>query len=222
MGTGYNPRIVTDGLIFALDAANPRCYAGTGLTAYDLRNSSYTGSLQNNVGFGTSNIGSFNFNGSNSYITFQPNSIFNMGTGDFTVLAWHKTTKKSDYTTIMAIDDGNGTGIILYTTITSGVLRNWVAGSPKNGNIDICTGTWNLVGLVRASGTCTQYVNAVSDATFAAAGSLTITGRSLTVGQNAGTYYYNGDIAQVQIYNRALSVTEIRQMYNATKGRYGL
>lgn len=222
MGTGYNPRIVTDGLIFALDAANPRCYAGTGLTAYDLRNSSYTGSLQNNVGFGTSNIGSFNFNGSNSYIIFQPNSVFNMGTSDFTVLAWHKTTKKSDYTTIMAIDDGNGTGIILYTTITSGVLRNWVAGSPKNGNIDICTGTWNLVGLVRASGTCTQYVNAVSDATFAAAGSLTITGRSLTVGQNAGTYYYNGDIAQVQIYNRALSATEIRQMYNATKGRYGL
>jgi hypothetical protein len=30
------------------------------------------------------------------------------------------------------------------------------------------------------------------------------------------------NFSQVQIYNRALSATEIQQNYNATKGRFGL
>lgn len=34
--------------------------------------------------------------------------------------------------------------------------------------------------------------------------------------------YWNGNIPQVQIYNRALSTAEVLQNYNATKGRYGL
>jgi hypothetical protein len=145
-----------------------------------------------------------------------------LGTGDFTFLAWHKTTNKSGYSTILSIDDGNGTGIIFYTTISSGVFRNWVAGQARNGNIDICTGVWNLVALTRSSGNCTQFVNGVSDVTFSAPGSLSVSGRSLFVGKILNELYYNGNISQVQIYNRALSAAEIRQNYNATKKRYGL
>jgi hypothetical protein len=37
-----------------------------------------------------------------------------------------------------------------------------------------------------------------------------------------GIQQLNGSIAQSLIYNRALSATEIKQNYNATKGRYGL
>ena len=33
---------------------------------------------------------------------------------------------------------------------------------------------------------------------------------------------YQGNIAVSQIYNRALTATEVLQNYNATKGRYGL
>ena len=38
MGTNYNPRIVTDGLVLCLDAANPRSYpaSGTSATTFDL------------------------------------------------------------------------------------------------------------------------------------------------------------------------------------------
>ena len=32
--------------------------------------------------------------------------------------------------------------------------------------------------------------------------------------------YYNGNISQVSIYNRALTASEIQQNYNALKGRY--
>ena len=38
MATSYNLKLVTDGLVYYLDAANPRCYSGTGLTAVSLVN----------------------------------------------------------------------------------------------------------------------------------------------------------------------------------------
>ncbi len=220
MAVAYNPSIVTDGLVFQVDAANIKSYSGSGTNVTNISNSNYTGVLNNGVGFSSNNNGVFTFDGSNDYISFVPNDIFNIGTGDFTLLAWHKTSFKSNYSTIMSLDDGNGTGYLLYTTIGSGVMRNWVAGVPKNGNIDICTGVWNLIGLTRTSGLCTQYVNGVVDTTFTASGVLQISGRTLSIGQNANSYYYNGNISTVQIYNRSLSQKEILQNYNATKGRY--
>ena len=36
MGTYYNPRIVTDGLVLALDAGNAKSYPGSGTTWTDL------------------------------------------------------------------------------------------------------------------------------------------------------------------------------------------
>jgi hypothetical protein len=33
--------------------------------------------------------------------------------------------------------------------------------------------------------------------------------------------YWNGKIGEAQIYNRALSATEIVALYNSTKGAYG-
>jgi len=220
MSVFYNPSIVTDGLVFQVDAANIKSYSGSGTNITNLSNSSYTGVLNNGVGYSSNNNGVFTFDGSNDYISFLPNNIFNIGTGDFTLLVWHKTSNKSNYSTIMSLDDGNGTGYLLYTTIGSGVMRNWVAGVPKNGNIDICTGLWNLVGLTRTSGLCTQYINGVIDTTFTASGVLQISGRNLFIGQNANSYYYNGNISTVQIYNRSLTQQEILQNYNATKGRY--
>jgi hypothetical protein len=44
---------------------------------------------------------------------------------------------------------------------------------------------------------------------------------SLKIGNGFGTAY-GGNIPIVQIYNRALSATEVLQNYNATKTRFGL
>jgi hypothetical protein len=37
-----------------------------------------------------------------------------------------------------------------------------------------------------------------------------------------GPYYLNGNIATVQLYNRALSADEVSQNFNALRGRYGI
>jgi hypothetical protein len=36
------------------------------------------------------------------------------------------------------------------------------------------------------------------------------------------TYFHSGNIAQVSIYNRALTASEIQQNFNATRGRFGI
>ena len=37
-----------------------------------------------------------------------------------------------------------------------------------------------------------------------------------------GYYWHDGDVAQVEIYDRAISLSEVQQNYNATRGRFGI
>ena len=39
---------------------------------------------------------------------------------------------------------------------------------------------------------------------------------------NSGGFYYDGQISQVSIYNKALTASEVQQNFNALKGRYGI
>ena len=45
---------------------------------------------------------------------------------------------------------------------------------------------------------------------------------NVAVGLGYNSRFFQGNIGQVQIYNRALSATEILQNYNATRKRFGL
>lgn len=47
MGLGHSPRINSDGLIYYIDAANTRCYAGTGFTISDLSANALSSTYQN-------------------------------------------------------------------------------------------------------------------------------------------------------------------------------
>ena len=47
MGLGHSPRINSDGLIYYIDAANTRCYAGTGFTISDLSANALSSTNQN-------------------------------------------------------------------------------------------------------------------------------------------------------------------------------
>jgi hypothetical protein len=66
MGIGYNPKIVTDGLVFYVDPSSPKCYSG-GSTCRDLTNLNGEGTLSD-VTFTSDKA--FKFNNINSTITF--------------------------------------------------------------------------------------------------------------------------------------------------------
>jgi hypothetical protein len=62
-----------------------------------------------------------------------------------------------------------------------------------------------------------EYNTNISESNHASNGTLTIGSN-----QNGGGNFYSGNIAQVSVYNRALSTEEIQQNFNADKLKYGL
>ena len=67
MAFNYSPKIVTEGLVFAVDAANRKSYPGSGTNCTDIVGVS-DGVLTNGVGYSLDNGGSFIFDGTDDYI----------------------------------------------------------------------------------------------------------------------------------------------------------
>ena len=90
----------------------------------------------------------------------------------------------------------------------------------------ISVNTWyNIVGIY--DGDVKIYVNGVLGATSVTAPSLNSTSRDLIIGGrgvNGGivTRFIDGKISNVKIYNRALTSQEVKDNYNALKGRFGI
>ena len=61
------PAIVTDGLVFAVDAGNQQSYVTASLDTFNLVGSQ-TGSLKNDTGFSNDNQGVWDFDGADDYI----------------------------------------------------------------------------------------------------------------------------------------------------------
>jgi len=217
MGVKSGPRIVTNGLVFDLDAAVSRSYSGSGITANGLIGG-IGGTLVNGVGFSSANNGSFFFDGTNDYIVSPSDSSYAFGANDFTISAWFKSSDKSRYSNIFNLYENNNFGIEFYSNATNGYFRTWVGSTLLVGDIDITNNTWNHVCLRRLSGTITQFVNGIQNLSTTATSSIPL--NILKIGSIINQYYCLGNISQVQLYNRSLSQQEILQNYNATKGRY--
>ena len=89
MGLSYNPSIVVDGLQYALDVANPKCYSGSGNTTFDLTGRVLPGALTNGPTY-NSNLGGFlSFDGTNDYLAVPDSNLLDLG-ANFTISAWIK------------------------------------------------------------------------------------------------------------------------------------
>ena len=91
MALSHSPSTAISGLAFHFDAANRRCYTGTGLTVYDLI-SGIGGSLVNGATFSQTPSPYFDFDGSNDYITFPKLDALN-GKTSFTFFGLYFSTQ---------------------------------------------------------------------------------------------------------------------------------
>ena len=239
MALRYSPRIVTDGLVLYLDAANKKSYPGTGTTWSDLAGSN-NGTLTNGPTFDSGNGGSIDFDGVNDYVNLNTtfSSIVSSSLPS-TWNAWVNVVSSSSNRTIIGSAWANG-GVHMRLTGSSHAPQDRVRflhftdgsnGTGFDSSLTFTSGWQNFTAIYNGNGLVYSnfkfYLNgqeaATTDPTF---GSPTVvpTTQTFSVGrggtENEG--YYNSNIAQVSIYNRALTASEIQQNYNATKGRYGL
>ena len=229
-------KIITNGLQLNFDAAQLRSYAGSGTTINDLSGNNRNGSLINGVGFNSSNGGSLVFDGVNDNVNCG--NILNIGLNSWTVSCWVK------------LNTGSGTmGIIGKTSQRSYVGRYaiWIESNLINSifqpasNYMVTTSVipyvdskfHNITLTINRTGLMTLYVDSNSVGTPVDISSTSGVNMNTSTdflylgayGNNTGqvpALFLNGNIGQAQIYNRALTSTEILQNFNANKKRYGL
>jgi hypothetical protein len=232
MGTKYNPRIITDGLVFALDAANSRSYAGSGNTSYSLIGS-INGSHTVGVGFSSSNSGSFTFANSTDHINFGNPSVLQGLQMNMTLSCWFNQKSNKQYATLYADYSAVSSHMLVSLfRVDSGFLRYFTTNS--GGGYQYVTptainnGSWYYAAVSVSGSISSPVVNIFVNGTtytysLSAMSSTPSTSNNHCVGGNVYiAEYFDGNIGQVSIYNRALSSQEILQNYNATKKRYGL
>ena len=236
MGINYNPKIVTDGLVLCLDAANPKSYPGIGTTWYDISGNSYNATLINSPTHNNS-VGYISFNGINQYATHVL-PYFSSGTIDFTfeLIFKVRTLPTANYGPNGHIWGGqNENNIVSYINPAIGLESklNLVyddsryLGAGHNSNSSITADEWvHWVAQGKFSdGTIAHYFNGKLDKDFTA----TVTGQeSRSRGSGFIAYdtrwltYTELDIAIIREYHRILSAAEIKQNFNALRGRYGI
>ena len=220
MGIDIGPIETTDGLVFQLDAGNTRSYSGSGNTANGLVGG-IGGTLVNGVGFGATNSGYFNFDGTNDYINVP--SITSIS-GDFSVLVWFRTST-SNGNTARLVDFDYINGFWLGRSGGGGNPINWGGGIKESSDpygifLPFTDNEWHLISSVRSSTTHFIYKDNLIASTSNTVSGTALTSSQLFIGAVPSGAPFNGNIGQIQIYNRALSATEILQNYHATKGRY--
>jgi hypothetical protein len=218
MALGHAPSIVTSGLVFYIDAANPRCYPGSGTDLTDTI-SGITASLAGGVGFNTSNYGTFTFDGSNDNINFGNSNSVKHFNG--TISAWVKTSNAGGgFRGIMAKQNAWG----LFYSDNVLVTYDWGAGATRSTGVNIADGNWKNVVMT--------FQSAVTDGTrIFINGSLSLT-TTITWVNDTQNLYGGAEVSANQyatcsgsifsLYNRVLTAAEVLQNYNAARKRFGL
>ena len=229
-GFANNAPIVTDGLVFYVDAGNSKSYDGVsgGTTWTDLVGSN-DGTLTNmetnpaNAGYvyDSGNGGQIDFDGTDDIVdsSIDP-SVFSTGYDAYTVSYWLKYDSLSGFPTVLDLRFTDSNQWSDY--VTNNRLYGYPGTSVQLSNYVIPVGTWCnfCVAISQGSGnTFSTYVNGQLDRT----GSWNRnhgTPQKYRIGGNRVNTRFNGQIATVSYYNRALSAAEVLQNYNALKNRF--
>jgi hypothetical protein len=218
--------IVTDGLVLNLDAGFTPSYPRSGTTWSDVSLSGNNGTLTNGPTFNSDNGGSIVLDGVDDLINFTSLPSFN---SVVSVEAW-----------IYILGDHGGSGnagTILFHSGRYFQYRNdkriasyWDGGyyfTPYN---SINYNQWHNIFQVWDSPNATLkvYIDSVLSLTTSISTSNKTSGTTGQIGMQgtnpSGLYsrIFNGKIASVKLYNKALTSEEIQQNYNAQKSRFGL
>lgn len=229
MSAEAGPNIIYTGLMFCVDAANPRSYPGSGTTLFDIAGT-------NNMtiyGSPTYNAAGYFTLGTDQTTQYIMNSLFPHPTTAVTYNVWFRSNFAGPVQTPFTYSVAGDNQMLFYipnsTTFVPHPLGNntWTVATSNMANVWV-NATWTRDS---ASGVNILYRNGIQVGTFtASAGTNIVTNGYLIIGQESdapgGGFDPNqnldGDFSHLSIYNRVLSPEEALQNFNAMKGRYGL
>ena len=229
MGQHGGPRIPIDNLSFTFDPRSTVVSAGNYLSVINKFIGSATGATLAGSGF-TAGI---SFSSSTDKISFSDISSLNL-TSNISVMGWiypksfgggssgriydkFKTTLPQSGFALW-IDNNIGTNAIVYGT-------GWIVStSVARISNQVSLNTWQHFAAIHSGTTVTFYKNGSS---IGSSSSITApssaSGVAACIGNNSGgTNNFDGTLGTVRVYNKVLSASEIKQIYDSQKKRYGL
>jgi hypothetical protein len=226
MALGHGARIVSDGLVLYLDAANKKSYPTTGTVWTDLSGLGNNGTLTNDPTYSSANKGSIIFDGGDDYTSFISNPVL---TNQITVDVWVNLTATTP----------NGNAWILgregsYRLLYNASSIQWICATVNNGwyttgtavsTTDIVP-TGNILNIVVTyDGTNNRiYVNGTLRTTGASISGNILTTSTYYLARSGAVNldYGNMNMYSHKLYNRALTAAEVSQNFNALRGRYSI
>ena len=230
MTIGYGPRIVTDGLVLALDAADRNSYPGSGTTWTDLSGNGNNGT-NSNITYSSTNGGIFYFNNSSSVSLISDSPSLNPTEG-LTIEAWVNFDGNSDdfiyekgdvNTQHSLFSHGGGLNDIRFRTYHADGGNNELFFDKTTEGFQ--SGRWHHLAATYDKSFKRLYLDATLRVSNSENRSLRVTSPGASIGRFGGTttgYYFGGYIPKVSIYNRALSATEVSQNFQALRRRFGV
>jgi hypothetical protein len=238
----HSPKIVTDGLVLALDAGNVKSYASGSTTWLDKSGRGNNGTLTNGPTFNSGNAGSIVFDGANDFVNITDNNSIDFGTSNFTSNIWIYPYSSSlainkEYGVINknnGFQNSPGWGLELSTygyfpPFPTILLEGFNSGQSSWGNTNVTgfikTQAWSNINLVRNGNNFDMYINGIlsNTTTNSNVGFNVDNSVNLTLAKNSTWQLsYKGEISNFNLYNKAFTAQEVLQNYNATKGRFGL
>jgi len=230
--------IIADGLVFNMDAANRASYVEYSDTSYNTVDLTQTQTLYNDPSGSLGSPKGWEFDGVDSYVSIGnvfSSYIAGGNTGfESSFSFWLKSTDVSSNMGILDfrpwyvnfgvdLDGGEMQPRFMLTGVAykewsdvsgsafDGGYHNWTLTIPYNGDygFDVSTSNFYLDGGIQG----VERAQALIE---------NQTWNNFILGKTNNLGYFNGSIASVQVYNRALSANEVLHNFNALKGRFGL
>ncbi len=222
MATFYSPNLVTNGLVLCLDAANARSYPGSGTSWYDLSGRGNTCVFASTP---TYNSTHFTFNGTSHYGTITNNSTLDFSAQQTLLIVMrHSYTSgrrnpwNQAYAGYGTWTHEQGESISQYFGDGGGDNSPYIG----PGSATTSRNVWNFMCSTRNTSEQKWYLNdGLSSTTSHSYGTLATTSANILIGYGyAG--YWQGDMAMVIAYTRALSAEEVSQNFNTLRKRFGV
>ena len=236
MAIGYNPRIVTDNLVFAVDAVNPKSNTGSSTFWSSLVSRASGQGLQLSSGVSyNSTFNAYYFReqsagNANAYSSVG-NGYTDFGTADFAISIWCYMSGVSsesnwifDLRSFDSVANLNNFNLIATSTTSYNIRFN----TTNRETFTASSSTWNNYVFSRISGDLYTYIN--GEYYDVAYGGDNATSDQVMLGDNYGNqgssaanYGFTGYISNFMVYKgKGLTAAEIKQNFNALRGRYGI
>lgn len=233
MAPNYGPKIVRDGLVLYLDAANVKSYPGSGATWSDLSGDGRNATMFGSVPFSTDVVPCFDFatatgaNAPSSSLGFTFGSNMIPTTGNFTLSCWIKNPNSSSGQVGLFSNAGGGDGYRFGVGLNG--IYFLIGPTYAEGGIsfssNLSSSLWyNVVAVYsRDTAQVLLYLNG----TYQNVASIPISQTTMQNGspglvRSACCGIYTGKLAGFSAYSKALSATEIQQNFGALRGRYSI